>query len=178
MSYTLPRIAVLYFRHFVMSRLKIIVSSVLLVAACLWLGFQGYGRAKTYYLTVQELLNAPASSRGKALRVGGDVKPGSVQKGTQMRFELAQGNLTLPVLYVGTDPLPDTFRDSAQAVVDGRYDLDQKVFLADKIQAKCASKYESKGERRVSSFQPPQTATQPLPLPGPPLTKGREEDHG
>ena len=145
----------LYFRPSVMSRLKIIGSSVALVVACLWLGYQGYENSKTYYMTVQELLNAPASTQGKSLRIGGDVKPGSVQKSGPLRFELAQGNWTLPVVYVGTETLPDTFHDKAQAVVDGRYDLQKKIFFADRIQAKCASKYESKGPQRMSSFQAP-----------------------
>ena len=47
------------------------------------------------------------------------------------------------VVYTGTDPLPDTFRDGAQALADGRLQPDG-TFHASKIQAKCASKYESK----------------------------------
>ena len=49
----------------------------------------------------------------------------------------------MTVAYAGTDPLPDTFRDGAQALADGRLDPDG-VFRAGKIQAKCASKYEAK----------------------------------
>ena len=45
--------------------------------------------------------------------------------------------------YTGSDPLPDTFRDGAQALADGKLDKDG-VFRAAKIQAKCASKYEAK----------------------------------
>ena len=138
-----------------MNRLKIIFSVTVLIAACLWLGYQGYSKAKTYYRTVQELLDEPVQAKGKSLRVGGDVKKGSIQKGGQLRFDLVQGERVLPVIYVGSETVPDTFNDRAQAVVDGRYDMAQGVFLADKIQAKCASKYESKGPRTVSSFQPP-----------------------
>lgn len=138
-----------------MSRFKILFGCVVLVVACLWLGYQGYGKAKTYYLTVQELLESPARMEGKSLRVGGDVKPGSIQKGAQLQFELMQGPATIPVFYVGSDTVPDTFNDHAQAVVDGRYDAGRGVFLADKLQAKCASKYESKGTRKLSEFQPP-----------------------
>ena len=140
-----------------MNRFKIIFSVSVLVIACLWLGFQGYRNAKTYYVTVQELLegSAAAASGDRALRVGGDVKPGSIQRSDKLRFELMQGALSVPILYVGADTVPDTFSDRAQAVVDGHYDAAQGVFLAEKIQAKCASKYESKGIRKVSSFQGP-----------------------
>jgi len=47
------------------------------------------------------------------------------------------------VAYTGSEPLPDTFRDGAQALADGKMGRDG-VFHASKIQAKCASKYEAK----------------------------------
>jgi cytochrome c-type biogenesis protein CcmE len=56
---------------------------------------------------------------------------------------LQQDTRALPVAYAGIDPLPDTFRDGAQALVDGRMDRDG-TFHASKISAKCASKYEAK----------------------------------
>ena len=56
---------------------------------------------------------------------------------------LAQDNTKLKVAYTGTDPLPDTFKDGAQALADGKLGKDG-VFRATKIQAKCASKYEAK----------------------------------
>jgi cytochrome c-type biogenesis protein CcmE len=61
----------------------------------------------------------------------------------EVRFVLTQENLKLNVAYTGIDPLPDTFRDGAQALADGKLDKDG-VFRAAKIQAKCASKYEVK----------------------------------
>jgi cytochrome c-type biogenesis protein CcmE len=80
--------------------------------------------------------------------VGGDVEAGSiVRTGREVAFTLHQDKLKLNVIYIGTEPLPDTFRDKAQALADGRMGPDG-VFRATKIQAKCASKYEAKpGER-------------------------------
>ena len=49
----------------------------------------------------------------------------------------------MKVAYTGTEPLPDTFKDGAQALADGKLGEDH-VFRAAKIQAKCASKYEAK----------------------------------
>ena len=43
--------------------------------------------------------------------------------------------------YCNSDPVPDTFKDGVQAVVDGTLN-EQGVFVGQKIQAKCASKYE------------------------------------
>jgi cytochrome c-type biogenesis protein CcmE len=49
---------------------------------------------------------------------------------------------TLPVSYIGSDPLPDTFVDKSQALVEGRRGPDGR-FIAEVVQAKCASKYEA-----------------------------------
>lgn len=61
--------------------------------------------------------------------------------GTQ--FTLIQDKERMTVVYTGTDPLPDTFKDGAQALADGKLDR-AGVFYAARIQAKCASKYEAK----------------------------------
>jgi cytochrome c-type biogenesis protein CcmE len=87
-------------------------------------------------------------AQDKKLRVGGDIQPGSIVKsGPETSFVLHQGATTLNVVYAGSDPLPDTFRDNAQALADGRLGTDG-VFRANKIQAKCASKYEAKPNQK------------------------------
>jgi cytochrome c-type biogenesis protein CcmE len=57
-------------------------------------------------------------------------------------FVLEGEGKSLPVSYVGNDPLPDTFVDKAQALVEGRPASDGR-FVAEVVQAKCASKYEA-----------------------------------
>jgi len=49
----------------------------------------------------------------------------------------------LPVIYTGTEAPPDTFKDDAQALAEGRFGHDG-IFHATGIQAKCASKYAPK----------------------------------
>jgi cytochrome c-type biogenesis protein CcmE len=44
------------------------------------------------------------------------------------------------VVYKGSEPPPDTFKDNAQALAMGVYKKDG-VFYANELQAKCASKY-------------------------------------
>ena len=83
---------------------------------------------------------------GQRLRVGGDVATGSIEHhGKQVVFVLKQDKQDLKVVYSGLDPLPDTFRDGAQALAEGKMDRDG-TFHAANIQAKCASKYEAKPE--------------------------------
>jgi len=72
------------------------------------------------------------------------VETGSIQRvGKEVQFVLVQETQRLKVAYTGTDPLPDTFKDGAQALADGKLDKDG-IFRAKTIQAKCASKYEAK----------------------------------
>lgn len=117
-----------------------------LIAAILgtlaWLAVGGVNDTSTYYKTVAELKSMD-NVHAKRLRVAGDVKEGSIERnGREVRFMLKQDAETLAVVYNGIDPLPDTFKDGAQAVADGQLQADG-TFHASKIQAKCASKYEA-----------------------------------
>jgi cytochrome c-type biogenesis protein CcmE len=99
---------------------------------------------QTYYKTITELGKMGDQAYGQRIRVGGDVASGSIQRvGNEVQFVLIQDKTELKVAYTGTDPLPDTFKDGAQALADGKLGKDH-VFRAAKIQAKCASKYEAK----------------------------------
>ena len=114
------------------------------IGTLVWLAAGGISETKTYYKTISELGQMGGDALGKRLRVAGDVEPGSiVRNGRQVEFVLRQEQLKLKVVYSGTEPLPDTFRDGAQALADGKMGRNG-VFQASKIQAKCASKYEAK----------------------------------
>ena len=123
---------------------KFVVLVVVIIGSLVWLALGGINESKTYYKTVGELQQMGGQALEKRLRVAGDVEEGSITRsGREVRFVLRQDELRLPVVYDGAEPLPDTFRDGAQALADGRMGEDG-VFRAGKIQAKCASKYEAK----------------------------------
>ena len=123
-------------------RIKFGIVTVVILGVLVWLGVAGINETKTYYVTVEEL-QAMDDAQDRRLRVGGDVEPGSiVRKAGRVEFTITQEDRKLNVVYVGHDPLPDTFRDRAQALCDGKLRSDQ-VFEARKIQAKCTSKYEA-----------------------------------
>jgi len=106
-----------------------------------WLAVSGFEQNKTYYVTVNELLSGKGGH--ERIRVGGVVADGSVERHNgQVTFRLSQDSATVPVVYVGSDTLPDTFLGGAQAIIEGTY-APNGVFQADKIQAKCASKYQA-----------------------------------
>ena len=117
---------------------------VVILGTLLWLAMGGISETKTYYKTIAELNQLGESGAGHRLRVGGFVGADSIHRqGHEVRFMLTEDKLALPVVYSGSEPLPDTFKDGAQALADGKLGADG-VFHATKIQAKCASKYEAK----------------------------------
>lgn len=108
-----------------------------------FLAWLGYGESKTYYHTIAELQNLQGPDRAHRIRVGGTVAPGSIHHlNGRVDFVLEGEGKSLPVSYVGSDPLPDTFVDKSQALVEGRPATDGR-FVAEVVQAKCASKYEA-----------------------------------
>ncbi|HVB40662.1 MAG TPA: cytochrome c maturation protein CcmE [Terriglobales bacterium] len=121
---------------------------VVILATLGWLAFTAVRDSKAYFVTVTQLAEMPpAEAHARSLRVSGDVVPGSIRKSVQETdFKISQGGRVLDVAYTGTDPLPDTFVDNAQAVAAGHL-LANGSFRASGVQAKCASKYEPKGAR-------------------------------
>jgi cytochrome c-type biogenesis protein CcmE len=114
-----------------------------IVAALGFLAWLGYGESKTYYHTIAELQTLTGSARKQRMRVGGTVAEGSIRRlSGRVDFVLEGEGKTLPVSYIGSDPLPDTFVDKSQALVEGGLGQDGR-FVAEHVQAKCASKYEA-----------------------------------
>ena len=134
-------------RH-VKKQQKFVLIITAIVVTLAWMAVGGVQESATYYVTLDELL-AMENPGAKRIRVGGDVADGSiVRHSSSVEFRLHQQDeamadpTVLDVIYTGADPLPDTFRDKAQALCDGYLRPDGK-FEATKIQAKCASKYEA-----------------------------------
>ena len=115
----------------------------IIVVALGFLAWLGYGESKTYYHTIAELQNLNSSARAQRMRVGGTVAVGSIRRMPgRVDFVLEGEGKALPVSYAGSDPLPDTFVDKSQALVEGHLGPDGR-FVAEHVQAKCASKYEA-----------------------------------
>jgi cytochrome c-type biogenesis protein CcmE len=115
-----------------------------IVIALGYLAYTGVQDSKSYYVTIKELNGMGNNAYSKRLRVAGNVEPGSIKRqGTHLEFMLVEENRTLPVVYNGSEAPPDTFKDNAQALAEGKFGRDG-VFHATNIQAKCASKYAPK----------------------------------
>lgn len=124
-------------------RAKFAVGIAIILVTLSWLGWVGARESKTYYHTIVELSAMKPSDVHHRIRVGGTVRPGSIARFTgRVDFVIEGEGKALRVSYVGSDPLPDTFVDGSQALVEGRL-TNNGTFAADKVQAKCASKYEA-----------------------------------
>lgn len=131
---------------------KFAIVVVGIIGTLVWLAASGINESKTYYKTISELRTMDAGELGKRVRVTGDVVPGSIRRdGAQVRFRIVEKehNQFLNVVYTGKDPLPDTFRDNAQAMADGTLNRDG-TFQASSIAAKCPSKYEADPSKQKS----------------------------
>jgi cytochrome c-type biogenesis protein CcmE len=143
---------------------KFAILMALIVGSLLWLASAGIKGSQTYYKTIAELRQMGGEAQSRHVRVGGDVQGSSiVHKAGLVTFNLVQDKQVLTVAYEGRDPLPDTFRDGAQALADGRLGPDG-VFHASEIQAKCASKYAPKPGMAPDQLQP---GAKPAPVSSP-----------
>jgi cytochrome c-type biogenesis protein CcmE len=123
---------------------RVLVGVAVVIAAMVYFGVAGFQEGKAYYKTIEELSAMGDEAYGKRIKVAGVVTEGTVHRiGKDLYFRLQQNDLALPCVYTGSAPVPDTFKDGVEAVCEGKYRADG-TFEANKIQAKCASKYQAK----------------------------------
>jgi cytochrome c-type biogenesis protein CcmE len=113
-------------------RLTLIAIAGLVLAGAAILTLSALRDSITFFASPSELaLNPPPP--GKRLRIGGLVKEGSIVKeGVRVRFDVTDGEKSIPVRYEGM--LPDLFREKQGVVADGV--LEDGVFVARTILAK------------------------------------------
>jgi cytochrome c-type biogenesis protein CcmE len=121
----------------------------LLLGGYAWSNLQD-GASFTYYQNLAEFRASGGALRGERARVHGYVATGSIERdvsGRSVRFLVqerpphAAGAVgdPLPVVYASLET-PDLFKDGAEVVVEGRL-AEGAVFHADKVMAKCPSKF-------------------------------------
>lgn len=158
------------------NNLRIGIAVAIILGTIGWLAYSGYGASKSYYVTVAELGGMGDKAYKSNLRVEGFVQPGSIeQAGTHVTFQLnefeshspkAPGRV-LKVVYKGSEPPPDTFKDDSQALAAGTYSRDG-VFHASVLQAKCASKYAPGQPGAKPGMAPAKPASNPRAAINPP----------
>jgi cytochrome c-type biogenesis protein CcmE len=119
-------------------RAAIIVGALASIALAATLTLSALDSNIALYITPSEVL-AGKAPQGKAFRVGGMVKDGSmVRTDMTVRFIITDTVKEIPVAYTGI--LPDLFKEGKGAVVQGR--LDQSgLFTASEVLAKHDENY-------------------------------------
>ena len=146
-------------------QLKFLIGSIAILVALAYFGYQGFNESMSYFQTVPELYaSGDKAFERKSIKVQGEVVKGSIRReGVATVFAIGPKDFKVPegfkpgpetqtlhIRYVGTDAIPDTFRDYASAIVTGRM-LKDGTFEGTFIQAQCASKYERENAAGVTA---------------------------
>ena len=124
-----------------MKKSWIIGGAVVLVAVFAWLLFGGLEKNVVFFLTPKELLAKGRDGVGVPVRLGGQVKPGSMTwdaKTLDLRFTVTDGAKEIPVHSTGAPP--QMFRDGMGVVVEGRVGQ-AGVFQATNLMVKHSNEY-------------------------------------
>jgi cytochrome c-type biogenesis protein CcmE len=119
---------------------KFFFATVLIMAAVGYLVSSNLSESLVYYYTVEEFQARQDGPQLHGIRVSGKATDIEV-RGERCRFRLLGEEQSLAVIYQGL--LPDTFKEGAEVVAEGRWDPAQEHFDATTILAKCPSKYEA-----------------------------------
>lgn len=119
-----------------------ILAAVLVMAGTfVYLLYGGLDKNVVYFLTPQELAAKGVSGRDVPVRLGGQVKAGSVkwnESTRDLRFTVTDGKSDIPVHSTGVPP--QMFRDGMGVVVEGRYHTDG-VFTSSNLIVKHSNEY-------------------------------------
>ena len=122
-------------------RTKFIAGGLVILAALGYLVYAGVSQSVVYFVTPSELSAAPVA--GKAYRLGGMVKPGTLRwnpRSLDLTFTLSDGQASVPVRHRGTPP--DLFAEGRGAVVEGTW-TSEGYFKASLIMAKHSEEYKA-----------------------------------
>jgi cytochrome c-type biogenesis protein CcmE len=135
----------------VIGKRKFIVGGLVILAALAYLVYSGVSQSVVYFVTPSELQAAPVA--GKAYRLGGMVKPGTLTwdpKKVELSFTLSDGQASVPIRHKGTPP--DLFAEGRGAVVEGTWTT-EGYFKAALIMAKHSEEYKAPHDSSQAGYQ-------------------------
>ncbi|MGI8618935.1 MAG: cytochrome c maturation protein CcmE [Gemmatimonadaceae bacterium] len=122
-------------------RAWVLGGATVIVGVFAWLLLGGLEKNMVFFLTPQELLAKGTEGVGVPVRLGGQVKPGSVKWDAQsldLRFTVTDGAGEMPVR--STSAPPQMFRDGMGVIVEGRVGAGG-VFEASNLMVKHSNEY-------------------------------------
>ena len=120
-------------------RLVLVILAIFAVLGAVLLAMWGLKDRAAYFYTPADVVAGKADP-GKAMRLGGMVQKGSVERdpdGITTRFTVEDGDARVSVVFKGI--VPDLFREGSGVVAEGR--LEGRTFVADNILAKHDERY-------------------------------------
>ena len=120
---------------------KDLLGILVILGALGYMVFGGLGRNLVYFLTPSEYLQDQARYQNRPVRLGGLVKPGTVQYDKdrlELRFVLTDGVAEVPVFHKGTPP--GMFKEGQGVVVEGRFQ--EGVFQGTNLLVKHSETYQ------------------------------------
>jgi cytochrome c-type biogenesis protein CcmE len=121
--------------------IKIVASVAVVAVSFVGLMFATLREDTQYYKHVDEVMSNPTAWQGKQLKLHGFVEGVKRKPNTlEYRFKVQNNGHLVQASYTGI--VPDTFKEGAEVVLDGK--LSDGGFVVDKdgVMAKCPSKYE------------------------------------
>jgi cytochrome c-type biogenesis protein CcmE len=123
-----------------MKRAWIFGGAAVIVAVFAWLLFGGLQKNVVFFLTPRELLAKGSDGVGVPVRLGGQVKPGTLKwdaKALDLRFTVTDGAREMQVHSTGAPP--QMFREGMGVIVEGR--VAGGVFEATNLMVKHSNEY-------------------------------------
>jgi len=124
-------------------RTRLILITVVITGVIGYLLYTGTRDSMAYYLTVSELTAQSSQLTEQGVRIGGNVREGSIvwdPKTLQLEFVIEDDETMLLVVYQGV--IPDSFKQGNDVIVEGIYR--DGVLRASQLMPTCPSKYEGK----------------------------------
>ena len=138
-----------------------VVGVLVIVGAFGWLLYGGLDRNVVFFFTPTELLAKGTDAIEVPVRLGGEVKPGSVvwdEKSLDLRFAVVDsgdsGDSGGEVAVQSSGAPPQMFRDGMGVIVEGRYGRDG-VFRSSNLMIKRSNEYRApaEGERPQEMYR-------------------------
>jgi cytochrome c-type biogenesis protein CcmE len=132
-----------------------IAGTAAIIAVFGWMLYGGLDKNVVFFLTPKELLAKGVEGYDVPVRLGGQVKPGSVKWNDQtleLRFTVVDGIAEVPVHSKGSPP--QMFRDGMGVVLEGRFGRDS-IFDATSLMVKHSNEYRAPkaGERPQEMYR-------------------------
>ncbi len=137
---------------------RVVLASVLVLAAILFIVSKGLGSATVYFKTADEAVAQRANLGTHRFRIEGTVQVGIHQAGQDVVFVIANNGVNVDVVHGGG--APQLFKPGIPVVLEGRFAPDGH-FASDRIMVKHTESYDAKHPERAT------TVPRAVPAPAP-----------